>query len=66
MAFVTKCTGTDCPSKEKCMHYTWDSHQSDQKYFDSHPLYLDPVTGEKKCREFWPNERSDEMYRTKK
>lgn len=60
---ITMCLGTDCEKKEKCMRYTWKSHPGEQNYFDVHPLYADPVTGENKCREFWPNDKTEKMYK---
>jgi hypothetical protein len=65
MAFITMCLGTNCVKKDLCMHYTWKSHASEQHYFDFHPLYADPVTGELKCREFHPNDGNNKMYRRK-
>lgn len=60
---VTMCRGTNCERKDKCMHYTWKSHPGTQHYYDVHPLYYDPVTNEPKCREFWPNDKDNEMYK---
>ena len=57
---ITKCKGTDCDKKEKCMHYTWKDNPA-QGFFDVHPLVFNEA-GVNECRDYWPNERTNPMY----
>lgn len=47
MADITKCTGTDCPQKEKCYRFTAPKSMYRQSYFTNTPIK------DGKCEMYW-------------
>lgn len=60
---ITKCSGENCPIKEKCYRFTTQSNEFRQSYFVEIPgKWQDDVLNKKvwECEMFW-GERSQEI-----
>lgn len=51
MADITKCTGHNCPVKEKCYRFTSIASEHWQSWFAKSPL--ESVDGKLTCEHFW-------------
>lgn len=54
MADITKCSGDDCPLKDKCYRYTAVADEFWQAFFVKPPGQY--IENQFVCKEFWGNE----------